>query len=57
LYDEDAKICTIYWDCPWGSKTNSFVSRDVNKAYVVGVGPWNSYGGAIGNVTVEVIRK
>ncbi|KAI1771103.1 aegerolysin type hemolysin [Hypoxylon cercidicola] len=60
LYDGDHKICTIYWDCPWGSKDNNFEIRDhdvVKTEYMVSKGDWNKYSGALGDVDVEIARK
>ncbi|KAH7917975.1 putative Asp-hemolysin precursor [Leucogyrophana mollusca] len=59
LYDDATKVCTLYWNCPWGSSTNNFEVRDVNKAggYIVSNGPWNPDGGALGNITVEAAIK
>ncbi|KAF2135585.1 uncharacterized protein K452DRAFT_322971 [Aplosporella prunicola CBS 121167] len=59
LYEDNQKICTIYWDCPWGSKTNNFQiqDRNSNAGYMVSVGDWSRDSGAIGNVDVEVAKK
>ncbi|KAK0645186.1 Asp-hemolysin [Lasiodiplodia hormozganensis] len=59
LYEDDTKICTIYWDCPWGSKSNHFEIRDRNSAagYMVSNSPYNADSGALGKIDVEVARK
>ncbi|BAE61992.1 unnamed protein product [Aspergillus oryzae RIB40] len=57
LWDKTQRICKLYWDCPWGSKVNKFKVQEKYKTYRVEVGPWNSYGGALGNVDVEISRK
>ncbi|KAH7904183.1 Aegerolysin family protein [Hygrophoropsis aurantiaca] len=59
LYDDTTKVCTLYWNCPWGSPTNNFEVRDVNKAggYIVSNGPWNVSGGALGNIRIEAAIK
>ncbi|KAH7902766.1 putative Asp-hemolysin precursor [Hygrophoropsis aurantiaca] len=59
LYDNETKVCTLYWNCPWGSPTNNFEVRDVNKAggYIVSNGPWNVSGGALGNIAIEAAIK
>ncbi|PKX88449.1 aegerolysin family protein [Aspergillus novofumigatus IBT 16806] len=57
LWDGSQRICKLYWDCPWGSKVNKFEVQEKVKAYRVEVGSWNSYGGALGNVDVEISRK
>ncbi|KAH7905705.1 putative Asp-hemolysin precursor [Hygrophoropsis aurantiaca] len=54
LDDDTTKICTLYWNCPWGSPTNDFALQDVNQEYVVTHGPWNQTGGAIGNIAIKV---
>ncbi|KAH7927420.1 hypothetical protein BV22DRAFT_1006919, partial [Leucogyrophana mollusca] len=50
LYDDTTKVCTLYWNCPWGSPTNNFEVRNVNKAggHIVSNGSWNVSGGALG---------
>ncbi|KAH7905789.1 Aegerolysin family protein [Hygrophoropsis aurantiaca] len=55
VYDDETKVCTLYWNCPWGSPTNNFEVRNVNKAggYIVSNGPWNVSGGALGNIAIE----
>ncbi|KAH7919338.1 putative Asp-hemolysin precursor [Leucogyrophana mollusca] len=57
LYDDKTKVCTLYWDCPWGSPTNNFEVRDVNQGYNVTNGPWNKTGGALGNIAIKVALK
>lgn len=57
LYDDNTKIIHIKWNCPWGSKYNSFEAEDRSKNYYVNVGSWNQDSGAIGTVDVEVTRK
>ncbi|KAH7905359.1 Aegerolysin family protein [Hygrophoropsis aurantiaca] len=59
LYDDTVKVCTLYWNCPWGSKTNNFEIRNVNKVggYIVSNGPWNPSGGALGNIAIEAAIK
>lgn len=56
LYDDDVKVCHIYWSCPWGSKTNEFQITDIDNAYVVQQTGANLDGGALGTVTVKVAR-
>lgn len=59
LYDGSTKICTVYWNCPWGSKSNDFQIRDRNSSagYMVSVGDWNRDSGALGTVEIEVGRR
>ncbi|KAH7923061.1 Aegerolysin family protein [Leucogyrophana mollusca] len=56
LYDDETKICTLYWNCPWGSKTNNFAvqGRNSDAGYMVSVGTWNRDGGALGHIDIEV---
>jgi hypothetical protein len=56
LYDSDDKVCHIYWNCPWGSKTNEFKGSDLDNAYVVQQTGANLDGGAIGTVTIKVVK-
>ena len=59
LYEGDTKICTIYWSCPWGSKSNDFQvqNRNSKAGYMVSIGDWNRDSGALGKVEVEVAKK
>ncbi|KAF4980652.1 hypothetical protein FZEAL_3401 [Fusarium zealandicum] len=54
LWDGEAKICKIYWSCPWGSKTNTFTVSEVDQDYIVQNTGANLDSGALGNVTVKV---
>ncbi|KAL0631329.1 hypothetical protein Q9L58_009808 [Maublancomyces gigas] len=58
LYYDKTKICTLYWDCPWGSRQNTFEVRDQNSVsgYWCHPGHWNR-DGAIGNVEVKVSNE
>ncbi|KAI1754387.1 Asp-hemolysin [Xylaria castorea] len=57
LYTDSTFICTIYWDCPWGSKYNDLQIRNRNKDFPVSVGSWNREDGALGQVDVEIAKK
>ncbi|KAM4066457.1 aegerolysin domain-containing protein [Hirsutella rhossiliensis] len=60
IYEGAAKICTVKWDCPWGSKTNSFNIESYNiitSPYLVSVGNWNRDSGAIGTVPIVISQK
>jgi Aegerolysin len=49
------KVCRLNWDCPWGSKTNSWSASDYDdEKYIVSISGGSSYGGAIGTLTVIV---
>ncbi|KAJ3543959.1 hypothetical protein NM208_g3304 [Fusarium decemcellulare] len=54
LWDGDVKICKVYWDCPWGSKKNTFTVSEVNEDFIVEESGANLDSGAIGNVTVKI---
>ncbi|KAH8911160.1 Asp hemolysin [Coniochaeta sp. PMI_546] len=56
IYDGTTKVCHISWDCPWGSKTNTFDVSDINDNYIVQATGANLYGGAIGTVTTKVVK-
>ncbi|GCB26335.1 Asp-hemolysin [Aspergillus awamori] len=57
VYNGNVRVAYIYWDCPWGSKTNKFRADVIADNYRVETGYWNSYGGAIGSVTVEIVSR
>ncbi|MDG4596773.1 MAG: aegerolysin family protein [Candidatus Contendobacter sp.] len=53
--DPDYKVCKISWDCPWGTKTNTFAASDFDPdKYVVSIIGGSTYGGSIGMLTVVV---
>ncbi|KAH7920735.1 putative Asp-hemolysin precursor [Leucogyrophana mollusca] len=54
LYDDTTKVCTLYWNCPWGSSANNFEVQDVNQGYIVTHGPWNAVAGPLGNIKIKV---
>ncbi|KAF7158747.1 hypothetical protein CNMCM5623_003911 [Aspergillus felis] len=62
LYDgkdkkEDKCIGEVYWDCPWGSKTNTFNTTPTHPDdYNISNGPYNQSGGALGDVDVYVSK-
>jgi hypothetical protein len=56
IYDGGTKVCTVYWDCPWGLKRNSFETKNVNKDYTVQDSGANLDSGAIGTVTIKVFK-
>ncbi|KKC98871.1 MULTISPECIES: aegerolysin family protein [Photobacterium] len=57
LFDGSTKVVTLVWDCPWGSKSNSWSQTGQNRNYVVSVTGGSMNSGAIGVLTVEVIKK
>ncbi|KAM0421012.1 hypothetical protein ACHAPT_011255 [Fusarium lateritium] len=54
LWDDNTKICKVYWDCPWGKKGNTFNVSEVNQDYLVQETGANLDSGAIGNVTLKI---
>ncbi|KAF1365574.1 Aegerolysin family protein [Lizonia empirigonia] len=57
IYDGDTKVCSLYWSCPWGSKSNDFQIRNRNKDYGITPGDWNRDSGALGKVDIDISRK
>lgn len=55
-HEHETTICTVYWKCPWESKSNDFEIRNRASKYQVTVGPWNQGSGALGNVDIKVER-
>ncbi|KAG9253585.1 aegerolysin type hemolysin [Emericellopsis atlantica] len=56
IWDGETKICKVYWDCPWGSKTNTFTVSELNDVYSVEARGANLDSGALGNVTVRISK-
>jgi hypothetical protein len=52
--DSGTNVCRIYWNCPWGTKTNTFTVDKNNNDYDVQATGANPDRGAIGTVTVKV---
>ncbi|KAK1752929.1 aegerolysin family [Echria macrotheca] len=56
LYYGNTKICELYWDCPWGSKKNTFSVKEVNEKWTVSATGASLNSGALGTVEVKVSR-
>lgn len=58
LYDGKTLVFTYKWDCPWGKKTNtdSLIEKDKDRYFVDKRGG-NYYGGALGNISINVTKK
>jgi hypothetical protein len=61
LFDGDTKIGTYTWDCPWGTKSNSSTwsssgPQPPHNKYVVQQSGANLDSGALGNVTIQVVK-
>ncbi|KAF4592201.1 hypothetical protein GQ602_002500 [Ophiocordyceps camponoti-floridani] len=57
LYDGDTRISHIWWNCPWGSKTNEFsalVDDSVRSLYHIDVSEHSLDAGSIGTVVVTI---
>ncbi|GAA3563392.1 MULTISPECIES: aegerolysin family protein [Marinobacter] len=50
LYHGSSHVGNYYWDCPWGSKTNTSTWTADNSEYITQVTGGNLDSGAIGNV-------
>ena len=47
----------VYWDCPWGTKTNTFTVSGSNSKWMIEYSGQNLDSGALGTITVDVLRK
>jgi hypothetical protein len=52
IYDGDVKVGTLTWDCPWGSKTNSYQWTPNDDNYSTQVTGANLDSGALGNMVI-----
>lgn len=55
VYDDDIKVCTMSWNCPWGSGSNRFQILSVSHGYSVVASDWPS-DGALGRITVNISK-
>nr|AGA84054.1 umbellolysis [Polyporus umbellatus] len=53
----DQVIRSFYWDCPWGSSRNEWIVSGSNSSFIVESTGGNLDGGALGNITVDVLKK
>ncbi|KAH8832149.1 pleurotolysin A [Flagelloscypha sp. PMI_526] len=53
----DQAIRHFYWDCPWGSKTNTWTVSGSNSKWMVEYQGQNLDSGALGTITVDVLSK
>ncbi len=56
LYDGATNVGNYYWDCPWGSKTNTSTWSPSSDKYVVQQSGANLDSGALGNVTLKIAK-
>jgi len=55
IYDEKSNhIAHVTWDCPWGSKQNSYQVETKSDRYTIDTDVSNLYGGAIGSRTIKI---
>ncbi len=47
----------FYWDCPWGSSTNTWTISASNSGWMVESEGANLSGGALGSITCEFLNK
>ncbi|KAF8919893.1 pleurotolysin A [Mucidula mucida] len=53
----DKAIRHFYWDCPWGSKTNTWTVSGSNTKWMIEYSGQNLDSGALGTITVDALRK
>ncbi|OCH84840.1 pleurotolysin A [Obba rivulosa] len=58
LYEEGgALVRSFYWDCPWGSKTNTWTISNANAQWMVDSQGANLNSGALGTITHEYLWR
>ncbi|CAA7262647.1 unnamed protein product [Cyclocybe aegerita] len=55
--DGNKTIRHFYWECPWGSKRNTWTPSGSNTKWMVEWSGQNLDSGALGTITVDVLRK
>ncbi|KAF4577128.1 Ostreolysin A6 [Pleurotus pulmonarius] len=55
--DGDELVRSFYWDCPWGSPTNTWNVTGSNSQWMIDYSGQNLNGGALGTITVEIMKK
>ncbi|TFK78473.1 pleurotolysin A [Polyporus arcularius HHB13444] len=53
----DKKIRHVYWDCPWGSSTNTWTISGSNSNWVVESHGANLEDGPLGSIVCEFLNK
>ena len=53
----DEVIRHFFWDCPWGSKKNTWTISESNSKWIVESTRANLDSGALGTITVEFFDK
>jgi len=54
VYDDARHVGTYYWDCPWGSKTNTSTWTPGSDAFIGQQTGANLNSGALGNVLIKI---
>ena len=52
----DKVIRHFYWDCPWGSKSNTWNVTENNSKFMVEYSGQNLNSGALGTITVRILN-
>ncbi|KAK7047442.1 Ostreolysin A6 [Paramarasmius palmivorus] len=55
--DGDRVIRHFYWDCPWGSKRNTWTVSGTNSNWIVEYRGQNLNSGALGTIYVELLKR
>nr|AAL57035.1 PriA [Pleurotus ostreatus]BAD66666.1 pleurotolysin A [Pleurotus ostreatus]BAD66668.1 pleurotolysin A [Pleurotus ostreatus] len=55
--DGDKQVRHFYWDCPWGSKTNTWTVSGSNTKWMIEYSGQNLDSGALGTITVDTLKK
>ncbi|TFK86839.1 pleurotolysin A [Polyporus arcularius HHB13444] len=53
----ERRIRQFYWDCPWGSSTNTWTVSDSNENWMVETKGANLDGGALGTIYTDCLNK
>lgn len=56
VYDGGTHVGTFYWNCPWGSKSNTFFWTGMTREYIAQVSGGNTDSGAIGHVEIKLVK-
>ncbi len=54
---DEKVIRHFYWDCPWGSSTNTWTISESNEKWMVETKGANLDGGALGTIYTECLNK
>ncbi|KAI0272832.1 pleurotolysin A [Russula aff. rugulosa BPL654] len=51
------RVGHFYWDCPWGSKSNTWRITDRNAKWTIDSSEPDPNGGTLGDITVDLFKK